>query len=1126
MSYTKITTSFKDHETVLTAAHLQHMENGITDNDAALVNRVRTDVNNQGLSVAQKSNARMNIDAPSTAEMTAAVAAEADLRSAADAAMETKTDGIQDEVDQAKEDITDLQAVSSSMVKTKMVTGNPITIKDALAGKAKKLVINLEPKQSLNGYSKPWVGGTGKNLLKPFSNSPYTLNGITATLLSDGTYLMTGTATDTAELVFPAVDRDSSKSYCISGSPAGGSTTTYRLIVRLYNGSSLLGTLTDSGSGLLVAPSEQPTANKMMVGIWFASGQNASNKIFKPMVVEGTSASAFEPYSNICPITGWDEVRIAVCDHNIFNKSGVVLGKNWIDQPANGRAILYFSIEQGATYHYYCRKLNNKNLGFVYGENATVGGNQTFSMNSGMSSLTDGIFEHVATNTLGFIQFQWNDITNETPFTQEDLDSWEIIISKSNIATYSISLSSAGTVYGGTLDATTGELMVDRAIFVCSSQDALTYSATTKTFYHSASTLKVPAPTGSSMQLAFQGISDRFVPAPSGMNEAAWSKATECYVGYTNPYQLRFKIPSAGTDEEAARAILDGTEVVYTINNPVTYHLTPAEVSTLLGTNTVSANAGQLALEYKVDKYGDADRLLSSYPVRSAGPADMLSIDDGAAVVPVKGLSIVIDPKQDLNGYTKPWIGGSGKNLYTLKIGQDLFANNANATHTSTTEEMTIDMSDDISSGVYASSNSTVRQLLTTLNGAYTISLDIKANEARDDILFGLQGVKTSKIAVSTSWTRVSVSATLSGTNPALVIYNNHGGTGTGCTLTVRNLMVEAGSTASAYEPYENICPISGFTSAKVTQRGKNLLPPNDIVIWQNGSINTSGNNFASDYGIRMADFSPISPDTEYTFSAFGQSDDCALFCYDADYNLLYRFQLWSINNGNGRYATFTTPNNTAYYKVRLTGSNYRPDRTMNMQLEFGSTATAYEPYQETSYDISLEKAGTVYGGTLNVLTGELTVDRGSTTLADKTFSERQGSILPAGGYYVINGFSDWISASKAIVSDMLQGTVFADRGAEGTISPLNSTSAAVNSLALFTKKAKDEAVAAYKDATICYPLANPLTYQLTPQEVSTLLGCNTFSCDAGRITLSYRADPSLLINKLLTAITAYGITV
>ena len=107
--------------------------------------------------------------------------------------------------------------------------------------------------------------------------------------------------------------------------------------------------------------------------------------------------------------------------------------------------------------------------------------------------------------------------------------------------------------------------------------------------------------------------------------------------------------------------------------------------------------AAQLALEYKVDKYGDADRLLSAYPVRSAGPEDMLSIDDGADVVPVKGLSIVIDPKQDLNGYTKPWIGGSGKNLYTLKIGQDLFANNANATHTSTTEEMTIVMSDDIS---------------------------------------------------------------------------------------------------------------------------------------------------------------------------------------------------------------------------------------------------------------------------------------------------------------------------------------------------------------------------------------------------------------------------------------------
>ena len=90
----------------------------------------------------------------------------------------------------------------------------------------------------------------------------------------------------------------------------------------------------------------------------------------------------------------------------------------------------------------------------------------------------------------------------------------------------------------------------------------------------------------------------------------------------------------------------------------------------------------------------------------------------------------------------------------------------------------------------------------------------------------------------------------------------------------------------------------------------------------------------------------------------------------------------------------------------------------------------------------------------------------------------------------------------------------------------MNSSSAAVNSVALFTKKAKEEAIAAYKDATICYPLANPVTYQLTPQEVSTLLGGNTFSCDAGKVSLKYRADPSLLINKLLTAITASGITV
>lgn len=77
---TKITTSFKDHETVLTAAHLQHMEDGISANDTALGNRVRTDTNAQGLGTSQKRNARTNIDAPSTAELTSAVATEADLR--------------------------------------------------------------------------------------------------------------------------------------------------------------------------------------------------------------------------------------------------------------------------------------------------------------------------------------------------------------------------------------------------------------------------------------------------------------------------------------------------------------------------------------------------------------------------------------------------------------------------------------------------------------------------------------------------------------------------------------------------------------------------------------------------------------------------------------------------------------------------------------------------------------------------------------------------------------------------------------------------------------------------------------------------------------------------------------
>lgn len=54
-------------------------------------------------------------------------------------------------------------------------------------------------------------------------------------------------------------------------------------------------------------------------------------------------------------------------------------------------------------------------------------------------------------------------------------------------------------------------------------------------------------------------------------------------------------------------------------------------------------------------------------------------------------------------------------------------------------------------------------------------------------------------------------------------------------------------------------------------------------------------------------------------------------------------------------------------------------------------------------------------------------------------------------------------------------------------------------------------------------PLEEPLVYQLTPTEVRTLLGANTIWADCGPLSVTYRADPTILHQKLVDAIISTG---
>ena len=180
-----------------------------------------------------------------------------------------------------------------------------ITISDAINKAAKDVRLKVEAVQDLHGYDKPWVGGAGKNKL-PNTASSTTSGGLTITKNDDGSIHISGTRSSGGDYYYQInnvpVLKDTNN-YILSGI-TGGSSTTYQMVVQDFVDNTNLGISYD-GDRTFVA-----TANGVKVFIVVRSGQTI-NKTFYPMIRLATVSDAtYEPYKNICPISGWDNAKV------------------------------------------------------------------------------------------------------------------------------------------------------------------------------------------------------------------------------------------------------------------------------------------------------------------------------------------------------------------------------------------------------------------------------------------------------------------------------------------------------------------------------------------------------------------------------------------------------------------------------------------------------------------------------------------------------------------------------------------------------------------------------------------------------------------------------------------------
>ena len=314
-----------------------------------------------------------------------------------------------------------------------------------------------------------------------------------------------------------------------------------------------------------------------------------------------------------------------------------------------------------------------------------------------------------------------------------------------------------------------------------------------------------------------------------------------------------------------------------------------------------------------------------------------------------------------------------------------------------------------------------------------------------------------------------------------------------------------------------NVRPITGWTAMNVYRTGKNLINFPDCASTSVTNINTAYN---LPYWGKLNDYYPFKANTRYTFSC--QYSTAGYWGLRVVYTDGTNAYLW-LHNKTTDSASATTASGKTVETISFSHSGMTANLAFsNAQLEEGTTATEFER-SGTTYPISWEdEAGTVYGGTLDVTTGLLTVDRAYVDFTNISWNLRTtGSVNRVWSGALPSNYVGTGSGAKAPFTASAYSIGF-NTSASGLINSVDSLSPSIrganttsetDSILCVDSKERDNPVGA-----CVYELATPQTYQLDPTEVKTLLGENHLWADTGDVAVDYFADTKKYIDKVLNA--------
>lgn len=312
--------------------------------------------------------------------------------------------------------------------------------------------------------------------------------------------------------------------------------------------------------------------------------------------------------------------------------------------------------------------------------------------------------------------------------------------------------------------------------------------------------------------------------------------------------------------------------------------------------------------------------------------------------------------------------------------------------------------------------------------------------------------------------------------------------------------------------PFIPIQDLHGYSHPWPAGGGKNLLNPATMAP---GYLENSGNVHAQDnqkeyYSTEYYEIgSQTSISVGYNAFASTESKWIAINWYDANKTNLSRA------TSNESISIFTPVSGAVYFRVSMRTYDHGVE---NCYCAFGSDTT-YSPYSNicpisgrtglsvyvgptqdqqdaTTYAFDwTSEAGTVYGGTLDVVSGLLTVN--AVYFKEKWKNGVQATRL---GNYTRKAFTHPIKSKYPSYTETPISNVATYQAAyTGDSLHFYVNSALSNNIIVFLPNDTDGET----DIEIVYELATPLTYQLTPQEITLIQNAlNYIWSNAGPVTV------------------------